>query len=211
MAAGVLLGNASIAGFPSSAAIAALLISDDEIEELVTSSNDGILSGRLDKQKHPWQGDSVPFNRVTTYSNLGEPGGHLPYVENCVGSLLTHKVSESARSEHIDTLLKNSHWPDQIDRAERKRREVIVFEGALAPVITVEDHAIIKNMCAQTNMDIDAMVLPTSDGKKYVRELNDSSGVELGYAPHSVTCNMKMKLKTCRNEHGVFTWKRCVS
>ena len=86
-----------------------------------------------------------------------------------------------------------------------------MFDAALVPVITVDDHAAFKNMCGQINLDIDAMVLPISDGKKYVRELNDTSGVELGYAPHSVTCNMKMKLKTCRNEQGVFTWKRCVS
>ena len=63
----------------------------------------------------------------------------------------------------------NFHWPDQIHRAERKRREVIVFEGALAPVIAIEKHAMSKNMGAQINLDIDAMVLPTSDGKKYVR------------------------------------------
>ena len=74
-------------------------------------------------------------------------------------------------------------------------------------MITVDDHATFKNMGAQINMDIDAMVLPTSDGKKYVREFNDSSGAELGYASHNVTCNMKMKLETCRNNHGVFTRK----
>ena len=81
----------------------------------------------------------MPFNRVTAYTNIGEPGGHLPYGENFVGSLLTHKLSESARTEHIDTRLKNSHWPDRIDQAESKRREIIVFEGVLSPVITVED------------------------------------------------------------------------
>ena len=86
LAAGVSLGHFSISCFPISAAIAALLISDDEIEELVTSSDDGVLSGRSDGTKHPWQGDSMPFNRVPTYSNIGEPGGHLPHGENCVGS-----------------------------------------------------------------------------------------------------------------------------
>ena len=85
------------------------MISDDEIEELVTSSDDGFSCGRLDGKKHAWQGDSVPFNRVTTYSNIGEPGGHLHYGENFVDSLLTHKLSESARTEHIDMFLKNSH------------------------------------------------------------------------------------------------------
>ena len=137
----------------------------------------------------------MPFNRVTTYSNIGEPGGHRPYGENFVGSLLTHKLSESARREHIDNLLRGSHWPDQIVRAERNRRDIIVSEAALAPVVTVDDHATFKNMGAQLNLDIDAMVLPTSDGKKYVREFNHSSGVELGYAHHNVTCKMKMQLK----------------
>ena len=50
LAAGVLLGNAFISGFPISASIAALVISDDEVEELITSSDDGSLSGRLDGQ-----------------------------------------------------------------------------------------------------------------------------------------------------------------
>ena len=102
MAAGILFGNASISCFPMAAAIGALLLSDDGIEELVTSSDDGILSGRSDGTKHPWQGDSMPFNRFPTYSNIGEPGGHLPYGENGVDSLLTHKLFESTRSEHID-------------------------------------------------------------------------------------------------------------
>ena len=65
-------------------------------------------------------------------------------------------------------------------------------------------------MGAQINMDIDAMVLPTSDGKKYVREFHDSSGVELGYTSHNVYCKMTMKLKTCRNKHRVFTWNSFV-
>ena len=73
----------------------------------------------------------MPFNRVPTYSNVSEPGGHLPQGQKCVGSLLSHKLSQSARREHIDNLLRGSHWPDQIDRAERKRREMIAFEGAL--------------------------------------------------------------------------------
>ena len=116
----------------------------------------------------------MPFDRVPTYSNMSEPGGHLPQGQNCVGSLLSHKLYDSSRSEHIDMFQNNSHWPDQTDRVEKNRREIIVFEAALSPVITVEDHAMFKNMCAQINMDIDNMVLPTSDGKKYVREFNDS-------------------------------------
>ena len=75
-------------------------------------------------------------------------------------------------------------------------------------MITAEDHITFKNMDAQINMDIDSMVHPTSDGKKYVREFNHTSGVERGYAPHNVTCKLKMKLKTCRDRNGVFSWKR---
>ena len=48
-------------------------------------------------------------------------------------------------------------------------------EGAFALVITVDDHATFKNMGAQINMDLDAMVQTTSDGKKYVREFNHTS------------------------------------
>ena len=117
--------------------------------------------------------------------------------------------SQSARREHIDNILRGSHSPDQIDRAENKRREVIVSEGAFALVITVEDHATFKRMDAQINMDIDAMVQPTSDGKKYVREFNHTSGGELGYAPHNVICKLKMKLKACRDRHGIFYGKEC--
>ena len=208
MAAGVLLVNASISGFPNSAAVGALLLTDDDIEEMAISSDDGALSGRQDGTPHKWQGASMPFDRAPTYSNVSEPGGHLPQGQNYVGSLLSPKLSQSARREHINNLLRGSNWPDHIDRAETKRREMIVSEGALAHVITVEDHGTFKSMDAQINMDIDAMVQPTSDGKKYVREFNHTSGVELGYAPHNVSCKLKMKLKTCRDKHGIFSWKR---
>ena len=70
----------------------------------------------------------MPFDRVPTYSNVSELGGHLPQGQNCVGSLLSHKLSQSARREHIDNLSRGSPWPDNIDRAETKRREVIVSE-----------------------------------------------------------------------------------
>ena len=63
-----------------------------------------------------------------------------------------------------------------------------MFEAALSPVITVEDHATLSSMAAQINMDLDNMVLPTSDGEKYVREFDDSFGGDLGYSPHNVTC-----------------------
>ena len=74
-------------------------------------------------------------------------------------------------------------------------------------MITAEDHITFKNMDAQINMDIDSMVHPTSDGKKYVKEFNHTSGVELGYAPHNVTCKLKMKVKTCRDRNGKCSWK----
>ena len=72
-----------------------------------------------------------------------------------------------------------------------------MFEAALSPVIT-----------AQINMDLDNMVLPTSDGQKDVRECDDSFGCDLGYAPHNVPCTMKMKLKTSRTNNGVLTWEK---
>ena len=56
-----------ILGFPISAAIGALLLSDDDIEEMATSSDDGALSGRQDGTPHKWQGASMPFDRVPTY------------------------------------------------------------------------------------------------------------------------------------------------
>ena len=113
---------------PIHAAIGALLLSDDDVEEMVTSSDDGALSGRPDGTVHSWQGESMPFNRVPTYSNVGEPGGHLPLGQNCVGSLLSPKLSQSARREHINDLLRGSNWPDHTARAEGARREVVVFE-----------------------------------------------------------------------------------
>ena len=83
-----------------------------------------------------------------------------------------------------------------------------MFEAALSPVIKVEDHVMFSSMSAQINMVMDNMVLPTSDGHKCVREVREYVGGELGYAPHNVTCKMKMELKICRNKHGVLTWKR---
>ena len=44
LSAGILPGNASICGFPIQAAISALLLSDDDLEEMATSSDDGLLS-----------------------------------------------------------------------------------------------------------------------------------------------------------------------
>ena len=93
----------------------------------------------------------------------------MPIGSNCVGTLLTSKLSLAARLEHEETLLKISHRPDHIARAEGNRREAIAFEVALVPVITSEDYATFKGIDTQTNMDIDSMLFPTWDGNKYVK------------------------------------------
>ena len=80
LAAGVLLGNASISGFPLAAAVSACLLSDEDVEQMVTSSNYGFQSGREDGQKHPRQADSVQYDFVPTYSNISEPGDHTPAI-----------------------------------------------------------------------------------------------------------------------------------
>ena len=108
------------------------MISDDEVEQLALSSDDCFLSGI--GKKHEWQGDSMPYNHVPAYSHVLEPGGHFPKGGNFVGSLLSRKLTEAVRTEHISTLQENSHCPDQIDEAECSRRKVLVFENALAPV-----------------------------------------------------------------------------
>ena len=117
LAAGILLGNASISGFPISAAIAACVISDEDVARLVTSSEDRFQSGRVEEEKHSWQGDSVQYNLVTTLTSISEPGGHSPDGEKVVGSLLTDKLSEASRARHTETFRQNSHWPEQIDNA----------------------------------------------------------------------------------------------
>ena len=78
LADGLLLENAAISRFPISAAIAACVLSDEKVEQMVTSSDDCFLSGLENGKKHHWQGGSVQYNRVTTYSNISEPGGHSP-------------------------------------------------------------------------------------------------------------------------------------
>ena len=72
----------------------------------------------------------------------------------------------AARLEHEETLLKNSHRPDHIARAEGHRREAIAFEGALAPVITSEDYATFKEIDIQANMDIDSMIFSLGMAKR---------------------------------------------
>ena len=93
----------------------------------------------------------------------------MPIGSNCVGTLLTSKLSLAARLEHEEALLKNSHRPDHIARAEGNRREAIAFEVALVPVITSEDYATFKEIDTQANMDIESLLVPTWDGKTYVK------------------------------------------
>ena len=107
LAAGVLFGIAYIYSFPLSVAVAACVISDDEVEQMALSSDDSFLNGI--GKKHEWQGDSMPYNYVPTHSNVLEPGGHVPTGNNVVGSLLSPKLTEAARTEHIATLQENSH------------------------------------------------------------------------------------------------------
>ena len=104
--------------------------------------------------------------------------------------------------------MRNSSWPDNIDRAESDRREAISFEGALAPVITSDDYNKFKSFDAQINMDIASLVHATSDGRRYVKEFNHTDGVNLGYASHNVSIKLKLKVKTCRNKHCVYPWKK---
>ena len=62
----------------------------------------------------------------------------MPIGSNRAGTLLTSKLSSAARLEHEEALLKNSHRPDHIARAEGDRREAIAFEVALVPVINLK-------------------------------------------------------------------------
>ena len=75
-------------------------------------------------------------------------------------------------------------------------------------MILSDDYATFKSFDAQVNMDIDSMLHHTSDGRKYVKEFNHTAGVELGYEPHNVTCKLNMRVKTCRERNGAFSWKR---
>ena len=102
LAAGIRLGNVSVSVFfRISAAIAACVISDEDVARLVTSSNDCFQSGLEEEGKHSWQGDSVQYNLVTTLTSISEPGGHSPDGESVVGSLLTDELSETSRARHV--------------------------------------------------------------------------------------------------------------
>ena len=131
----------------------------------------------------------------------------MPLGSNCAGSLLSPKLSLTERLEHAENLLNNSHRPNHIARAEGKRREAIAFGGALALVITSDDYATSRSFDGQVNMDIDSMFYPTSDGRKYVKEFNHTPGSELGFAPHNVSCKLKLKVKTCSDRNGTLSWK----
>lgn len=205
LAAGVLFGIAYIYSFPLSVAVAACVISDDEVEQMALSSDDSFLNGI--GKKHEWQGDSMPYNHVPTYSNVLEPGGHVPTGNNFVGSLLSPKLTEAVRTEHIATLQENSHWPDQIDEAESSRRKVLVFESALAPVLITEDAEVLKQAATQINMDFDSMVHAGYHGQRYIREFGGSNGGDLGFAHHNVSDRMKLMMNICRNKNRQFSWK----
>ena len=206
LAACVLFGNASISGFPLSAAVAACVISDDEVEQLALSSDGSFHSGI--GVKHEWQGDSIPYNHVPTYSNVKEPGGHVPAENDFVGSLLSPKLTEAVRTEHIATLQESSHWPDQIDEAECSRRKVLVFESVLALILTTEDAEVLKQVATQKYMDVASMVQAGNHGQRHIREFDDSDGGGLGFAHHNVNDHMTLMVNTSRNKNGKFSWKR---
>ena len=179
-----------------SAAIAACVISDDDIDRLVKASDDRYQCG-LEK-KHSWQGDSSQYNLVTTLTSISEPGGHSPYGKNFVGSLLAQKLSEASKTRHIETLEQNSHWPEKVDEAESSRRIIVSLEAALAPVITTDDEQMLSNVATQINMDLDSMILPRADSQKSIREFDYSKGGDTGFASHNVSHRLNMLHQTCR-------------
>ena len=148
------------------------------------------------------------FNCVPCHSNISEPGGHVPVDANCVGSLLSPKLSLAARQDHEKKLFGQSYRSGHMDRAEDNRRFAISFETALAPLITAEDHKLFKDFDGQINMDVDAMIFPTWDGKQMVKEYSYGPDTELGYASHNVSTKLKLKVLTCRNRTGLYPWKQ---
>ena len=141
-------------------------------EDLVASSDDGVLASTSEDSEDtrpPWQARNMHFDCVPCFANISQPGGHLPLGQNHVGSLLSRKLCQKERHNHVESLLQNSNWPDNIARAESNRREAITFEGALAPVITSDDLNKFKSFDAQINMDIDSLIHATSDGRRYVK------------------------------------------
>ena len=131
-----------ISGFPLHAALGALLLSPDEVDQMVASSDDGFVK---DDSRKSWERQTMHFNCVPCHSNISEPGGHVPVDANCVGPLLSPKLSLAARQDHEKKLFGQSHRSGHIDRAEDNRRFAIAFETALAPLITTEDHNLFKD------------------------------------------------------------------
>ena len=79
-----------------SAAIAALVISDDEIEELVTSSDDGSLSGRLD-DKHMVGKETVCHSIVSRLTRIFANLVHIFLMEK---TMWVHYSLISCLSQH---------------------------------------------------------------------------------------------------------------
>ena len=86
-----------------------------------------------------------------------------------------------------------------------------MFDVSLAPLILQKDHDLFKQFDTSINMNIDSMVYPTCDGKKMVKEYDYVPGTEVGFAPHNVSSTMKLKVVTCRDNSGQFTWKKMMS
>ena len=72
--------------------------------------------------------------------------------------------------------------------------------------MTVEDGQALAQLAIQINMDLESMVFPTDDGQRFIKELDDSNCGEVGYAPHNISHILTMRLNTCRDKHGAFTW-----
>ena len=191
--------------FSFQAALGALLLSPDEVDQMVASSDDGFVK---DDSNKSWEIHTMNFNCVPCHSNISEPGGNVPVDANCVGTLLSPKLSLAARQDHEKKLFKKSHRSGHIDRAEDNRRFAIAFETALAPLITTEDYNFFKELDGQVNMDIDSMIFQTWDGKKMVKEYSYGPDSELGYASHNVSTKLKLEVRTCRGRSGLYPWKQ---
>ena len=91
----------------------------------------------------------------------------MPVDANCVGTLLSPKLSLAARQDHEKQLFEKSHRSGHIDRAEDNRRFAFVFETASAPLITTEDYNFFKEFDGQVNMDIDSMIFQIGMARKW--------------------------------------------
>ena len=71
-AAAILLGNVSISGFPVRVVVGVVLLSADEVEELVASSDDGVLASTSedsDDTRPPWQTRNMHFDCVPCFAS----------------------------------------------------------------------------------------------------------------------------------------------